>query len=143
MPSEKATVLIVEDDEVDIELVTRGLKKRNMNFEIQTTTDGDKALSFLRESLSPEQSSRLIILLDLNMPRMNGHEFLSELRKDQDLKQTIVFVLTTSSLEADRARAYEQNVAGYFVKSNVNGLLDLLGTYAEHVEFPKISPSGK
>lgn len=141
MPFEKATVLIVEDDEVDIELVTRGLKKRGAEFEIHTTADGDKALNFLRQSLSPEQGSRLIILLDLNMPRMNGHEFLAELRKDHDLKKTIVFVLTTSSLEADRTLAYEQNVAGYFVKSNVNGLLDMLGPYAEHVEFPKIQSS--
>lgn len=140
MSSEKATVLIVEDDEVDVELVTRGLKKRALEFEIHTTSDGDKALTFLRNSLPTEQRNQLIILLDLNMPRMNGHEFLDELRKDVDLRKTIVFVLTTSSLEKDRARAYDQNVAGYFVKSNISGLLDILGTYADHVEFPTIAP---
>lgn len=139
MSTENATVLIVEDDEVDVELVTRGLSKRKLNFDVHTMTDGGQALSFLRESISGEQRSRLIVLLDLNMPRMNGHEFLEELRNDPVLRKTIVFVLTTSSLESDRARAYERNVAGYFVKSNVNGLLDLLGTYSEHVEFPNLS----
>lgn len=138
MSVEKATVLLVEDDDVDIELVTRGLKKRELDFDIHTTTDGSQALNFLRESMTGEQRERLLVLLDLNMPRMNGHEFLAELRNDPALRRTIVFVLTTSSLEADRSRAYEQNVAGYFVKSNVNGLLDLLGTYSEHVEFPDL-----
>lgn len=141
MSTETATVLIVEDDEVDVELVTRGLKKRQLDFDVHTMTDGGQALDFLRGSMPVEQRSRLIVLLDLNMPRMNGHEFLKELRNDPTLKKTIVFVLTTSSLETDRSRAYEQNVAGYFVKSNVNGLLDLLGTYSEHVEFPDLPNS--
>lgn len=140
MSSEKVAVLIVEDDEVDVELVTRGLKKRDLDFNVHTTTDGDKALTFLRNSLSTEERNKLIILLDLNMPRMNGHEFLDALRQDTDLKKTIVFVLTTSSLEKDRSLAYDQNVAGYFVKSNINGLLDMLGTYADHVEFPTTEP---
>lgn len=138
MSEQKATVLIVEDDEVDVELVTRGLKKRELDFDVHTTSDGGQALRFLRESISGDQRNRLIVLLDLNMPRMNGHEFLAELRNDPVLRKTIVFVLTTSSLETDRSRAYERNIAGYFVKSNVNGLLDLLGTYTEHVEFPEL-----
>lgn len=141
MSTETATVLIVEDDEVDVELVTRGLKKRQLDLDVHTMTDGGQALEFLRSSMPTEKRSRLIVLLDLNMPRMNGHEFLAELRNDPTLKKIIVFVLTTSSLETDRAQAYEKNVAGYFVKSNVNGLLDLLGTYSEHVEFPDLPES--
>lgn len=142
MSNEKTTLLIVEDDEVDVELVTRGLRKRQMDFHVHTATDGDRALSILRESLPPEQQNRLIVLLDLNMPRMNGHEFLAELRQDESLRQTIVFVLTTSSLETDRSKAYERNVAGYFVKSNLEQMLDLLSTYSGSVEFPGLSVAG-
>lgn len=136
MPDHKPTVLIVEDDDVDVELVTRGLKKRGLNFDVHTTTDGSRAVEFLRSELPADRRGRLIVLLDLNMPRMNGHEFLATIREDPMLRKTIVFVLTTSSLERDRSLAYEKNVAGYFVKSNVDGLLDLLDTYVQNVEFP-------
>ena len=142
MTEQNATVLIVEDDEVDVELVTRGLKKRSLPFGVHAMTDGSRALEFLRQELTPDQRQRLIILLDLNMPRMNGHEFLAELRRDETLRNSIVFVLTTSSLDADRSNAYSNNVAGYFVKSNIEGLLDMLGIYADHVEFPALSSAG-
>ena len=138
MSKESATVFIVDDDDVDIELVTRGLKKRGTTFDIHSASDGSSGLEFLRNELPQDKQSKLIVLLDLNMPRMNGHEFLAEIRSDAALRKTIVFVLTTSSLEADKSRAYERNVAGYFVKSNVEGLLDLLSDYAEHVEFPEL-----
>ncbi len=127
MSGRNATVLIVEDDDIDVESVTRGMKKCYLAFDVHATADGSRALEFLRSELTPDQRSRLIVLLDLNMPRMNGHEFLAEIRSDPILHQTIVFVLTTSSLESDRSRAYERNIAGYFVKSNVDGLLDMLG----------------
>ncbi len=142
MSDRNATVSIVEDDEVDVELVTRGLKKRSLSFNVHTTTDGARALDFIRSELADEERNRLIVLLDLNMPRMNGHEFLAELRNDPMLRKTIVFVLTTSSLEQDRSRAYEKNVAGYFGKSNIDGLLDILGTFADHVEFPVLGAEG-
>jgi len=142
MSDRTATVLIVEDDEVDVEIVTRGLKKRSLSFNVHTTTDGTRALDFIRGELPDDQRSHLIVLLDLNMPRMNGHEFLAEIRRDPTLRKTIVFVLTTSSLELDRSRAYDKNVAGYFVKSNIDGLLDILGTYADHVEFPGLGATG-
>ncbi|APZ90987.1 response regulator [Fuerstiella marisgermanici] len=142
MTEQNATVLIVEDDEVDVELVTRGLKKRSLPFGIHAMTDGSTALEFMRRKMPTDEQQRLIVLLDLNMPRMNGHEFLAELRRDESLRKTIVFVLTTSSLEADRSQAYDNNVAGYFVKSNMDGLLDMLGIYADHVEFPSLSSAG-
>ena len=142
MSEQPATVLIVEDDEVDVELVMRGLRKRELPLSVHTATDGSKALDLIRHELPEDQRRRLIVLLDLNMPRMNGHEFLAELRMDESLQKTIVFVLTTSSLETDRCKAYTRNVAGYFVKSNIHGLLDILGTYADHVEFPELSNVG-
>ena len=70
------------------------------------------------------------------MPGMNGHEFLEAIRDTPELCRTIVFVLTTSDDVSDKARAYDKNVAGYFVKSNVSGLLDMIEEYVENVEFP-------
>jgi CheY-like chemotaxis protein len=85
-------------------------------------------------------SKPLLVLLDLNMPRMNGLEFLRELRLDPALKGTVVFILTTSGAEADRARAYDENVAGYMVKSAVgpqfSGLARFLTEYRSTVLFP-------
>ena len=81
-----------------------------------------------------------LVFLDLNMPRMNGIEFLRELREDRDLKGTVVFILTTSGTDADRARAYEQHIAGYMVKSGVGpqcaGLARFLNEYRSTVLFP-------
>ncbi|MGB0732896.1 MAG: response regulator, partial [Pontibacterium sp.] len=90
----------------------------------------------------PEKSlsGAVIVLLDLNMPRMNGFEFLEELRADQQLKRTIVFVLTTSNDDTDRARAYENAIAGYMVKSQVGPqfkkLTQLINSYQQTVSFP-------
>jgi CheY-like chemotaxis protein len=132
-------VLIVEDDDVDVEIVTRGLKRRDLQLDVHVASDGSKALEFLRNEIRQDQRNQLIVLLDLNMPLMNGHEFLAELRSDPALCQAIVFVVTTSALESDRRLAYEKNVAGYFVKSNIDGLLDMISNYVANVEFPALS----
>jgi CheY-like chemotaxis protein len=77
------------------------------------------------------------VLLDLNMPRMNGFEFLRELRSDRELRRTVVFVLTTSDIQSDRMRAYEECIAGYIVKSRIgpqcSGLARFLTEYREMV----------
>jgi CheY-like chemotaxis protein len=130
-------LMIVEDDLVDIEIVTRGIESRKLNYKMFSENDGSQALKFLRQQEFTESQRRnLIVILDINMPGMNGHQFLEELRSDSDLKRTIVFVLTTSDHERDIAQAYDKNVAGYFVKSNVEGLLDTVAVYVENVEFP-------
>lgn len=134
--TKNAIVLVVEDDFVDIESVRRGVASRGLNFDVQVREDGQKALDFLRDELAPEQREQLLVFLDINMPGMNGHQFLDELRADEKLRRTIVFVLTTSDHELDKSKAYDRNVAGYFVKSNVDGLLDTVAVYADNVEFP-------
>ena len=143
MPHRDVTFLLVEDDDVEIMVLKRSFEQLKIANNIIVAHDGIEALEALRgENDRVKISSPYIILLDLNMPRMNGHEFLAELRMDESLQKTIVFVLTTSSLETDRCKAYTRNVAGYFVKSNIHGLLDILGTYADHVEFPELSNVG-
>jgi CheY-like chemotaxis protein len=112
-------ILLVDDDDVAAEAVVRGLRKHSMECPIVVAEDGSVALQILRGTHARKIAKPYIVLLDLNMPRMNGLEFLHELRLDAALKGTVVFVLTTSGAEADRVRAYEHSIAGYMVKSAV------------------------
>jgi CheY-like chemotaxis protein len=112
-------ILLVEDDEVDVMTVQRAFKKGNITNPLYIAGNGLEALTMLRgepgqPSLIP--SDRRIILLDLNMPKMNGLEFLQELRADPTIRQIPVVVLTTSNEEQDRIQAYNLNVAGYILK---------------------------
>ena len=111
-------MLLVEDDELDVMNVRRAFKKNNISNPLFVAHDGIEALAMLRGETGtpPLPSERRIVLLDLNMPRMNGIEFLHELRKDPALHRTPVVVLTTSSDERDLVDAYELNVAGYIIK---------------------------
>ncbi|MCS7467153.1 response regulator [Stieleria sp. ICT_E10.1] len=131
------TILVVEDDFVDLEIIRRGVAKRGLQADILNATDGAAALELLRsDRLTPEQRGQLVVLLDINMPGMNGHQFLDEIRADQTLRHTVIFILTTSDHPRDVTRAYERNVAGFFLKSNLGGLLETLSSYLNHVKFP-------
>ena len=112
-------ILLVEDDEVDIMNVERAFKKGKITNPLYIAGNGIEALAMLRSSTeqpSPLPAKRILILLDLNMPKMNGLEFLQELRQDEELKRTPVIVLTTSDEDKDRIEAYNLNVAGYILK---------------------------
>ena len=126
---EAVTVLLVEDDEVDVMGVRRAFKKSHIENNIVVATDGQDALTKLRDGKSVPRP--YLVLLDLNMPRMSGIEFLEAARQDPGLHGSIVFVLTTSKDERDKQKAYNYNVAGYIVKErmeqgfiNAAGLLD-------------------
>ncbi len=113
-----ATILLVEDDEIDARAVQRGLAQARLSNPVVVATDGVQALRVLRGADgNPPLRKPYLILLDLNMPRMNGFEFLEEIRRDAFLKEAPVFVLTTSNDEQDRVRAAQNNVAGYLLKS--------------------------
>lgn len=111
-------ILLVEDDGVDVMNVQRAFKKNNIANPLFVASNGIEALAMLRGNgeIPRVPPDRRLVLLDLNMPRMGGIEFLRELRKDSDLKSTPVVVLTTSNEERDRVEAYNLNVAGYIVK---------------------------
>ena len=112
-------ILLVEDDEVDVMNVKRAFKKYQITNPLYIAGNGLEALSMLRaqDGQPPKvPETRRLILLDLNMPKMNGLEFLQELRNDEDLKKTPVIVLTTSDEDKDRIEAYNLNVAGYILK---------------------------
>lgn len=136
-----ATLLIVEDDHVDILGIKRALKKLRIANPVLTANDGLEALSILRGENGHEKiGAPFLIMLDLNMPRMGGLEFLKTIRDDPELKSTIVFVMTTSSDERDIFAAYESNIAGYIVKGNAEETfiqaLSMLDHYWRIVELP-------
>lgn len=111
-------ILLVEDDEVDVMNVKRAFKKNNITNPLYVSGNGLEALVMLRGNGNrPEMPrERRLILLDLNMPKMNGIEFLRELRADPELRPIPVIVLTTSNEDRDKVEAYNLNVAGYILK---------------------------
>ena len=114
MSERKMSILLVEDDQVDVMTVRRALQQIRVTNPLFTASDGEEALAKLRSGEIPLGS--LLILLDLNMPRMSGIEMLQELRKDPELRHLPVVVLTTSDDERDKIEAYNLNVAGYILK---------------------------
>ena len=131
-------ILLVEDDEVDVMNIRRAFKKGNISNPLFVAGNGVEALERLRSGEIPRE--RRIVLLDLNMPRMNGIEFLRELRADPELRSTTVVVLTTSNDERDKVDAYDLNVAGYLLKpvtfTNFCEVMAALNKYWTLVELP-------
>ncbi|TFI54696.1 response regulator [Mastigocladus laminosus UU774] len=125
-------ILLVEDDEVDVMNVKRAFKKVNITNPLHVATNGIEALAMLRSQNGepPEVPyDRRLILLDLNMPKMGGIEFLQELRSDPQLRLTPVVVMTTSNQDKDRVEAYNLNVVGYLVKPvTFNNFIELMTT---------------
>ncbi|MFO7169264.1 MAG: response regulator [Chloroflexota bacterium] len=117
MDSKLLHILLVDDDEVDVMNVRRAFKKNNIVNPLYVAGDGLEALAMLRgEGPQTIPSKRRLVLLDLNMPRMNGLEFLRALRDDPELRVITVVVLTTSDDDRDKIEAYNLNVAGYILK---------------------------
>lgn len=134
-------ILLVEDDEVDVMNLERAFAKFRITNPLYIAGNGVEALQMLRE----QGAGRLrpypkLVLLDLNMPKMNGIEFLKSLRADPKLGHTPVVVLTTSNDEEDKVNAYDLNVAGYLLKpvtfSNFVELTAALNKYWTLVELP-------
>ncbi|MEM7416746.1 MAG: response regulator [Gemmatimonadota bacterium] len=112
------TILVVDDDRVDVRAIRRSLRKAGMANPVVSVSNGLEALGVLRGE-RPDVSvdpRRTLVLLDLNMPRMNGIEFLEELRGDPELEATPVLVHTTSEAPEDRAAVARFSVVGYVPK---------------------------
>jgi CheY-like chemotaxis protein len=117
MESKLLHILLVDDDEVDVMNVQRAFKKNNIVNPLYVAGDGLEALALLRgEGAVAVPNQRRLVLLDLNMPRMNGLEFLRAVREDPELRNITVVVLTTSDDDRDKVEAYNLNVAGYILK---------------------------
>lgn len=133
-------VLLVDDDEIDIEGIRRSFAKFGPQTQLTVAKDGLEALTKLRGE-GPERIPRPnLILLDINMPRMTGLEFLRQVRNDDKLNDLVIFVLTTSSSQKDIYGAYDLNIAGYMLKSKVGDsfsrAVEFLHNYMQLVELP-------
>lgn len=133
----EVTLLIVDDDDIDAIALERALRKLRLLNTVHRARDGQEALNLLRSGVIP---APYIILLDLNMPRMNGLEFLQVLRTDPELTHAVVFVLTTSKSDEDLVAAYREHVAGYVLKQHMDrDFLEVIGLiehYWRLVELP-------
>ena len=131
-------ILLVEDDEVDVMNVKRAFKKNHITNPLIIKHNGVEALDALRND---EVSFPCIVLLDLNMPKMGGIEFLKEVRADDRLKKLTVFVMTTSNQDNDKVDAYNLNVAGYILKplsmDHFISAVATLQSYWQLCEFPE------
>jgi CheY-like chemotaxis protein len=113
MTQKLVNILLVEDDEVDVMNVKRAFAKNNIKNELFVAGNGVEALEMLNSAIVPLPK---IIILDINMPKMNGIEFLKIMRADDKFKNISVFVMTTSNEDSDKINAYNLNVAGYILK---------------------------
>jgi CheY-like chemotaxis protein len=141
MKDRMVTILLVDDDKVDAMALKRAFRHLKINNPVVEAHNGIEALDRLRGQNGYDKvPAPCLVLLDLNMPRMGGIEFLGELRRDPLLRRTLVFVMTTSAAEEDRARAYDKNVAGYVLKhrSGESFLesMNMLKDYSQMIEFP-------
>ncbi len=134
--SRVVTILLVEDDEVDVKALKWAFDKLKVANPLAIARDGIEALEMLRELPRP-----YLIITDINMPRMNGIELLRKIRESDEFRDSIVFVLTTSNDEQDKIDAYDLNVAGYMLKTDMGTsfqrAISLIDNYWKVVEFPE------
>lgn len=133
-------ILVIDDDDLTSELVERSLRDEPGQFRIIAAADGAEGLRQLRGGTPGSATRPMVVLLDINMPRMNGFEFLQAVRSKKNLRDSIIFVLTTSDDEEDRCRAYQKCVAGYIRKSDVGRgyckLAQLISSFCDTVHLP-------
>ena len=110
----KKSILLVEDDELDVICVQRTLSKLSLPYELTVAHNGKEAFDYL-ENLK-RRSLPDVVMLDLNMPRMNGLEFLKNIRNNQRYEKLKVFVMTTSNDTLDRIQSQELGISGYIIK---------------------------
>jgi CheY-like chemotaxis protein len=106
-------ILLIEDDRVDVISVKRAFKDLRISNTLEIASDGQEGLEFLA---NPDNQTPCLILLDINMPRMNGLEFLKVVKKNETLKRIPVIVLTTSRGDQELVDSFDYGVAGYMVK---------------------------
>ena len=137
--AETVTVFLIEDDDIDAEAIERAFAAAKLANPLIRARNGRDALAMLQQGQVPQPC---VILLDINMPRMNGHAFLEALRNDKTYKHLIVFILTTSKNDEDKCKAYKKHVAGYMVKEEVGDefmrMISMLDSYWKVVHLPKV-----
>ncbi|MFW5834372.1 MAG: response regulator [Pseudomonadota bacterium] len=137
----KPLILLVEDDPFDVLAMKRCVAAFDLPVQLEQAGDGEEALVALARLMAQPNPPEVMVLLDLNMPRMNGIELLDAMRADLKLARTIVFVLSTSRDPRDRRAAYARGVAGYICKDSVApdyaDLATLIRAYVDLVTLPE------
>ena len=140
MRSEKP-ILLVEDDSVDVMTVRRALKELAVTNPLVSTGDGEEALEYLYRHAGPKPC---VILLDLNMPRMSGMEFMKVAKSDNALRSIPIIVFTTSNTEQDITKSFELGAAGYMVKSvDYSKFIETIKTIDSYWSLSKLPSDGE
>ena len=134
-------LILVEDDEAEAAAIRRACEVTGVNGEITRFHDGNEALAALQSPFGGQLLSKpFLILLDLDAPEESGLAFLDALRADALLRRSIVFAISRSTRDEDKAAAYDRRVAGYLVKDvfahDYTTLCDLLDVYERSIQFP-------
>lgn len=133
--SKTVNILLVEDDHIDAKAFLRAMQNLKIGNPVTLASDGVEGWEALQAMERPN-----MVILDINMPRMTGLELLRKIRADKHLHDTIVFMLTTSNDDEDKFDAYDLNVAGYMLKSDMGNsfvkAVTLVENYWKVVEFP-------
>lgn len=124
----KRRILLVDDNPADLELVRIGFRERSANVELITAANGIDALEILRAIAEGEAEPLDLVILDVNMPGLSGHETLEFARRDALVDETPVVMFSTSAVSRDESRAVALGATAYFVKPDrFERLLDVLG----------------
>ena len=138
--SKIAEVLLVEDDAIDVQIFSRAAKKAGLDLPIHVSKSGESALEHLRDARRRSGRVETLVVTDINMPGLTGHELMEDVRKDEQLRATIFFVLSSSDQPKDKRRAYENGAAGYIIKETSNAstqsCVEMLKTYCATVSLP-------
>ena len=137
--NENRPVLLVEDDKVDALTVKRAFKDLNISNNLVFAGNGEEALNYLSDS---ENDKPCLILLDINMPKMNGIEFLKIFKANDKLNRIPVIVVTTSKEDSDKIEMFELSVSGYMIKSleyrEFLGTIKTIQSYWSLSKFPPV-----
>jgi CheY-like chemotaxis protein len=140
--AKSVNILLVEDDEIDVKAFKRAFSKLNITNPLHVESDGVHAFEYLERCMNEKlDETPNLLILDINMPRMNGLELLKKIRADERMRSLIVFMLTTSNDERDKFEAYDLNVAGYMLKTDMGSgfqrAIELVDNYWRVIEFPE------
>jgi CheY-like chemotaxis protein len=142
MIDKTVSILLAEDDQIDSRAFLRAIQKLRISNPVTVARDGLEAWEILKGGNGrPPFPRPNLVIMDINMPRVSGLELLRMIRADPDLHDSIVFVLTTSDDEQDKLDAYNLNISGYMLKSDVTGsfvrAVEMVDRFWRVVEFPE------
>lgn len=113
---EHPSILVVEDDDVDILLFRRMARRYDLKAQLDIVKNAEQALSYLHDKRARNNAPPIVLVTDLNMPGMSGHDLIESIRSTPHLENMVIFVVSTSDLDSDISRAYNKRVAGYIIK---------------------------